>query len=209
MLGVLNVESEKRIGQEDANDLQIIADQLGVAISHARSYQEERQRNERLSLIARTGQRIATRLDPEDLFETLVQELHQRLGYDHAALFVLEVSELSELSDGKGPDFLVQRACATRWPNSVAIGYRQAISRGVVGAAARLRAPQRVNNVRAAEHYVSMTNYPGNEEPRAELATPIVVGDRLLGVLDLASEREFGDEDEQAAQIIATSCGGN
>ena len=194
VLGVLNVESEKRIGQEDAHDLQIIADQLGVAISHASSYQDERKRNERLALIARTGQRIATRLDSEDLFNTLVLELHQRLGYDHAALFVL---------DEAAPEFLEQRACATRWPGSVAIGYRQSVHRGVVGAAARLRAPQRVNNVYEVAHYVSMSGHPDDDQPRAELATPIVLGDRLLGVLDLASDREFGDEDEQAAQIIA------
>ncbi len=194
VLGVLNVESEARIGHEDANDLQIIADQLGVAISHARSYEDERRRNERLALIARTGQRIATRLDPEDLFNTLVRELHQQLGYDHAALFVLDMNE---------PEFLVQRACATRWPSSVAIGYRQSVHRGVVGAAAHLRVPQRINDVLSAQHYVSMTSQPTDEEPRAELATPILLGDRLLGVLDLASDREFGDEDVQAAQIIA------
>jgi GAF domain-containing protein len=197
VLGVLNVESAMRIGQDDANDLQIIADQIGVAISHAHSYESERRRNERLALIARTSQRIATRLGPEDLFDTLVRELHEKLGYDHAALFVLDAPE------GKDPEFLVQRSCATRWPNSVAIGYRQSIHRGVVGAAARTRSPQRVNDVRSTAHYVSMTNYPSDKEPRAELATPIVLGDRLLGVLDLASDREFGDEDEQAAQIIA------
>ena len=194
VLGVLDLQSRAVFNDEDMRDAATMAGQLAVAIENTRLFKAEQQRSARLALIARTGQRIATRLDPEDLFDTLVQELQQKLGYDHAALFVRDANE---------PDILVQRACATRWPNSVALGYRQSIHRGVVGAAARHGLPQRINDVRSAAHYVSMTNNPSDEEPHAELATPILLGERLLGVLDLASDREFHNEDEQAAQIIA------
>ena len=202
VLGVLNVESERRISKDeldgDASDLQIIADQLGVAIDHARRYEEGQQRTERLALIARTGQRIAARLNPDELFTTLVNELHQRLGYDHAALFVL---------DRNDSEYLVQRACATDWPVAVAIGYRQRLSEGVVGAAGRQRAPELVNDITSAEHYISMTSNTGWREPRAELAVPILLGEgsagRLLGVLDLAGMRPFNQEDVLAAQTLA------
>ena len=202
VLGVLNVESEVRIskddGSPDAADLQIIADQLGVAIDHARRYEEGQQRSERLALIARTGQRVAARLDPDELFNTLVNELHERLGYDHAALFVL---------DRNDPDYLVQRACATDWPPAVAIGYRQKLSDGIVGAAGRKRAPELVNDLASATHYISMTDNTGWREPRAELAVPILLGEgkhvRLLGVLDLAGMRLFDREDILAAQTLA------
>ena len=39
--------------------------------------------------------------------------------------------------------------------------------------------------------------------PRAELSIPLMVGEKLLGVLDLASSRPFTLEDTKAAQIIA------
>lgn len=194
LLGVLNIESKRRLGPLDASDFQIIADQLRSSISNARRYESEQRHTERLALIARTAQRITARLTSAELIETLVQELHLRLGYDHAALFLLEPGDQTHL---------VQRACSTQWPRSVAIGYRQALNKGVVGAAGRLRNVQRVNNVLQHPEYVSMSGVRGLDEPLAELAVPIVLGERLLGVLDLAGDREFTDEDEQAAQIIA------
>jgi len=194
LLGVLNVESASAMGEQDASDLQIIADQLRASIGNARQYENERRRTEHLALIARTGQRAAMRLVSDELFQTLVNELHHRLGYDHAALFRL---------DPLSPNHLIQRACATIWPTAVAIGWRTSLDDGVVGAAGRLCLPQRVNNVLENPVYVSMSGQRGVDEPLAELAVPIVLGDRLLGVLDLASSREFTDEDEQAAQIIA------
>lgn len=194
LLGLLNIESDRRLGPLDAGDFQIIADQLRSSISNAHRYEEEKRRTERLALIARTGQRIAARLTRDELIDTLVNELHDQLGYEHAALFLLDPDD---------PSHLVQCACATLWPRSVAIGYRLPLNQGVVGAAGRLRTVQQVNDVLQSPIYISMSGVRGEDEPLAELAIPIVLGERLLGVLDLASNREFHDEDEQAAQIIA------
>lgn len=194
VLGVINIESEFEISEQDADDLQLVADQLGVAIERAHQLEAEKQRHDRLALIARMGQRAATRLDSQTLFKVLVDELHKQLGYDHAALFLM---------DPDAPDWLVQRACATRWPPAAAIGYRQHIDKGVVGMAARKREPELVNDIGSATHYISMATEFENSEPRAELAVPILAGDRLLGVLDLASLRVFTKEDVVAAQIVA------
>jgi len=43
---------------------------------------------ERMALIARVGQRIAARRDPDELFATTCAELHWRLGYQHTAICV-------------------------------------------------------------------------------------------------------------------------
>jgi GAF domain-containing protein len=191
LLGVLNVESAQPISGDDAEDLQLIADQLGVAIDHARRYEDEQRRTERLALIARTGQRITRRLNPLDLFNTLVSDLHERMGYEHAALFLLDAHQ---------PKILEQVACATRWPESAVVGYRQSIDRGIIGAAARQRRPERVADVDADRRYIPMTEH-GNV--RAELAVPILLGERLLGVLDVASVQPFRDEDVTSLQVLA------
>ena len=189
VLGVLNVESGERFSEEDAASLQIVADQLSAAITNARLFEARQRRTERLELIARVGQRIAARLDPDELFVTTVEELHGQLGYDHAALFLLDPDD---------PTWLVKRASASRWRGNP-IGYRVSIERGIMGAAARQRRPELVNDIAADPRYIAV---PDADELRAELAMPILLGDRLLGVLDVASLARLSMEDITAIQII-------
>lgn len=189
VLGVLNVESAERFSEDDAASLQIVADQLSAAIVNARLFEARRRRTERMELIARVGQRIAARLDPDELFNTTVQELHRRLGYDHASLFLL---------DPEDPGWLVKRASASRWQGNP-VGYRIAIARGIMGAAARQRRPELVNDIASDPRYVAV---PDAGELCAELATPILLGDRLLGVLDVAGVARLSMEDVAAIQII-------
>ena len=95
--------------------------------------------------------------------------------------------------------WLVKRATASRWPGSPP-GYRQSIDRGLMGEAARTRQTVSSNNVASDERFVAM---PGGSDIRAEIATPIVLGERIVGVLDLASRRPFNEQDATAARIVA------
>jgi GAF domain-containing protein len=190
-LGLLNVESDQRLTDEDAAGLQIVADQLASAIDNARRYEEEKRRTARLELIADVGQRLAAQLDPNELFTTTVQELHNRLGYDHVSLFLI---------DPAAPDWLEHHAVASRWLDEHAIGYRQLITRGILGAAARQRSAELVNDVASDPRYVQFSD---EDDAVAELAMPILLGRRLLGVLDIASRQRFGAEDATAVQVVA------
>jgi GAF domain-containing protein len=191
LLGVLNIESEQPISADDAAGVEIIADQLGIAIDNARRYEEEKRRTARLELIANVGQRLAAQLDPNELFTTTVQELHNRLGYDHVSLFLV---------DPIAPDWLEHHAVASRWLDEHAIGYRQLITRGILGAAARQRTAELVNDVASDPRYVQFSD---EDDAVAELAMPILLGKRLLGVLDIASRQRFGAEDVTAMQVVA------
>lgn len=195
LVGLLNIESDRPIDEAEADDIDIVADQLGIAIENAKRYEEEKRRTERLALIARISQRIASQLDHDELFQTTIQELHQRLGYDHVSLFLL---------DPENPDWLVYHAHASRWPRDGAGGYRQHISEGIMGAAARGRAPSLVVDVAHDGRYVPI---PGAPPSMSELAVPILLGPRLLGVLDVAGARRFGDEDVTGIQVIADQLG--
>jgi GAF domain-containing protein len=191
LLGVLNIESEQPISADDAAGVEIIADQLGIAIDNARRYEEEQRRTARLELIAHIGQRLAAQLDPDELFATTVQELHNRLGYDHVSLFLV---------DPAAQDWLEHHAVASDWLDEHAIGYRQLITRGILGAAARQRTAELVNDVASDPRYVQFAD---EDDAVAELAMPILLGRRLLGVLDIASRQRFGAEDVTAVQVVA------
>jgi GAF domain-containing protein len=72
------------------------ANQIAAALDSARRFQQEKERTERLALIARVGQGIAARLNPDDLLAATVEVLHGRLGYDHVSVFLLS----GEADDG-------------------------------------------------------------------------------------------------------------
>jgi GAF domain-containing protein len=191
LIGVLNVESRAPISADTVADVEVIADQLSLAIGNAQRYEEEKRRTQRLELIARVSQRIVARLDPDELFATTIHELYTQLGYDHVAFFLLDEND---------PTWLEQRAYASRWPSAGRIGYRQSIDQGIVGTAARQRTPALVNDVSADPRYIKVSD---SADLGAELAAPILLGERLLGVLDVASRKPFVEDDVKAIQIVA------
>ena len=69
-----------------------------------------------------------------------------------------------------------------------------------MGAAVRERRIQLVNDVLADPRYVKP---PAAVDVRAELAVPIVLGEHVLGVLNVESDRPFDQEDATSLQIIA------
>ncbi|WOF42795.1 GAF domain-containing protein [Sphingopyxis indica] len=73
------------------------------------------------------------------------------------------------------------------------------LDKGVCGAAARLRASQRVEDVHAFPGHIAC-----DAASRSELVVPIVAGDRLIGVLDLDSPRpgRFAAEDQAGAEAL-------
>jgi GAF domain-containing protein len=191
LLGVLNIETDQPIDADEVEAIVAVAEQLAIAIDNARRYGAEQQRRERLALITHIGQRIAARLDPDALFATTMDELRGRMGYDHVSLFLV---------DDRDPDVLVQHAHASRWPRPDEIGYRQPTTQGVIGAAARTRQPVLIPNVAADRRYVPI---PGAPPDMAELAVPILLGERLLGVLDVAGTQRYDAEDIAGVQMIA------
>lgn len=76
---------------------------------------------------------------------------------------------------------------------------RIALDKGVCGAAARTRASQRVDDVHAFPGHIAC-----DAASRSELVVPIVVGDRLVGVLDLDSPLpgRFSAEDQAGAEAL-------
>ncbi|WP_108444500.1 GAF domain-containing protein [Halomonas denitrificans] len=72
-------------------------------------------------------------------------------------------------------------------------------TKGVCGAAARSRQTQRVDDVHAVADHIAC-----DADSRAELVVPIVVADRLWGVLDLDSPTQgrFTDDDRAGIEAL-------
>ncbi len=150
----------------------------------------ERSRAEHLLLINEVGRRIGAILNQEDLLQQVVALIRQRLWYHRVNVLLVHGTEV------------VLRAAAG-WSDLAAIlGLRLPIGTGIVGWVAAHAEPLLVNDVSLDPRHVRESD---PEESWAELAVPIRLGERVLGVLDVqASERNaFTQDDVFTLEILA------
>ena len=194
LLGVLNIETETALLEDDVPGLEIIATQLGVAVENARLFEQEQRRSLRTTIVGRIGQLITSSLSFSEILQTATQAMTAQLGYSTVGIFLL--------SDNA--KHLVLRA-RSGYDTTLVVGeYSQSLEQGVVGQAARERRPFYIPDVRVEEGYIS---FPGGEHLRSELALPIIAGERLLGVLNAESSERIDPDDQAGLEIIAGQLG--
>ena len=134
-------------------------------------------------------------LDIEKLLDDTVHLISERFGFYHAGVFLLddegEYATLRAVSDSEGGQRLLMR------------GHKQAVGReGIVGHVAGTGESLVVLDVgREAVHLVN----PDLPETRSEVALPLVSHGRVIGVLDVQSDRQvtFTKEDVATLQTMA------
>jgi signal transduction histidine kinase len=187
----LGARPPRRFDQDDVRTLGLLARHTAIAIENARLYAREQRRSERLALIGRVGQIITSGLDLDELLQRAADAIHELLGYPNVDV---------PLIDPRDPGTLVVRVRGGRYKQLIAHEDRLPIDGGIMGAAARERRTQLVNDVATDPRYVRP---PAGLPVRAELAVPILHGDQALGVLNVESHDSFAPEDATSLQIVA------
>lgn len=180
-----------RFTRRDMTTLRVFARHAAVAIVNARRYADERRRIERLELIAHVGRLVTANLQLEDLLQKAADALHEVLGYPNIAIPLIEPGD---------PNTLVLRTVGGAYKHIVVGEYRLPITTGLMGAAARSCEVVLVNDVESDPRYVPT---PGAQGITAELAVPILLGDRCLGIVNVESSEPFGDLDTMGLRIVA------
>jgi signal transduction histidine kinase len=147
--------------------------------------------HERFRLIARVGHLVAGNLQLDELLERAADAIHTILGYENVAI---------PLVDPADPRSMVLTAFGGAYKHSIGGSHRITLGTGLMGVAAATRETVLVNDVTADPRY---TPTPGGVPACAELAVPIVLGDRVLGVLNVESNRTLTAEDVDGLQIVA------
>jgi GAF domain-containing protein/DNA-binding CsgD family transcriptional regulator len=149
----------------------------------------------RFATVNRISRLITGSLSLDQTLQTTVEAIHEHLHY--AVVGVL-------LIDPEDPTTLVLRARSHVDGPSVIGFYRQPMQEGIIGAAVRTRQHILVGDVRSDTRYRTPQ---GARKVRAEVVVPIMVGDRLLGVLRVESEQAIVEDDASGLQIIADQLG--
>jgi signal transduction histidine kinase len=197
MIGFFGIgaEAPRRFDDQDVETLGLFARHAAVAIENARLFAAEQRRSARIAVINQIGRLFAGSLDFGGLFQTAVEAIRENFGFAYLAAGIVDPDD---------PEMLVLLAHTGLHVDKVPAGYRQSIHEGVVGRAARTRQRVLINNIHREPYYLSVLQA---SSICAELATPIIVGGRLLGVINIESERPIAEEEAESISIIADQFG--
>jgi signal transduction histidine kinase len=171
---------------------QTITNQAASAIANARLYEDVKRRAVQLQTIQEVTGRISAILDPGELLAQVAGLLVSRFGYYHVEVFLVDESG----------EYLVGRVgCNVAGRQHASEGVRLRIgAEGICGWATGTGQTALVNDVSADPHYVP---HPALPETRSELAVPIKLGGRVVGVLNVESDR-VGAFDEGDRFLLET-----
>jgi signal transduction histidine kinase/GAF domain-containing protein len=181
VVGVMAVQSYEEEGAFDSEHLDLlftIANQAAIAIENARLFEETRQRAAQLEAIAELGRHITSILDLDELLSQVVELIQHILSYYHVHIFLVdEVSKEAVFRAGSGE---AGRLIEERGGVCLEVGQQ-----GIIGWVAGTGLPLLVNDVSQEPRYVPNDALPAT---KSELAVPLKIGQRVIGVLDVQSD---------------------
>jgi signal transduction histidine kinase len=191
VIGVLDIQALERgfFAQEDVRGLEALADQLAVAIENTRLYEETRRHLEELTVLHEVALASTSTLDMGEMANRVVAAVQKGLGFEYLNLLLAneEQGRLEPLG------------------RTTQAGLSQ-------GGLPESHAGQGVSWV--AEHGVALRVADVSQEPRyfartpgvrSALIVPMVVGDRVIGVMHAASPHldAFSEADERLLTMAA------
>ncbi len=170
-----------------------LAQRAALAVQNAQHFAAEQRRAEQFRVIGEVGRSLASILDVNALLDEIVRLIQQAFGYDHVGLALIEGDEAvyrvgaGKLWDGTNFEFT---------PNRLKVG-----AEGITGWVAGNGKPMLVPDVSHEPRYVWMQGC----NTRSELAVPLKVAGKVIGVLDAQSDQlnAFDESDVTVMQSLA------
>ncbi|GAB4501402.1 MAG: hypothetical protein Fur0035_09440 [Anaerolineales bacterium] len=190
-------ETIENLQLETGDEFEELARQFNALLDSIRAGRQEmediiNQRTEQLKAVNDVAQVATSILEPDKLISQVVNVITQRFGYYYAAIFLVN-ERWAELKDATGTAGEILKARHHR----LLIGGNSMVGSAIQSREAHIAldvgdAPVRFNN-------------PLLPNTRSEIALPLIVGERVVGALDVQSTREsdFKPEDIATLQSLA------
>ena len=174
LVGIIDFQSTE-IGAYTVDDvalMRLIASRIASSIDNARLYRRVDLQHRMLRTLTKTSQGFSSILDLDELLRTVAESVRALMDYDSFIIWLLDEPK----------QILRKRLAIT------SAGGRELdeipLSIGVTGSAARLRRPMRVEDTSTDPRYIA-----SHPNLRSEVAVPLMLRDRVVGVMDLESSR--------------------
>ena len=185
VVGVLDVQ-ENKIGGLDEGDaglMRSLANQIGTAVANIQLINNIQARAHEMEVVASVSSEVISILDSQDTLQNVVNLTKDGFGLYHAHIYLLDPEdEILKLTAGAGTvgQTLVEQK------HQIPLDREQSL----VARAARTRQTVFVNDVTQDPGFLPNPLLPATQ---AELASPIIIEDRVLGVLDVQDVRPFDE----------------
>ncbi len=189
LVGVIDLESTRpdAYAKRDVALLSLIASRVASAVDNARLYKRVEQNHKTLKVLTQLTKEFSSILDLDTLLAKIAGGVRSLIQYDGFSVLLVD----------DGEQVLKHRF-------SLRFDQRKTedipLSRGVTGAAVRARHAIRVADTSSDERYIETST-----GIRSEVAVPLIVNDRVIGVMDIESERVnfFTEEHSRTLGLLA------
>jgi sigma-B regulation protein RsbU (phosphoserine phosphatase) len=190
LVGVIDAQStrEDAYTEYDRSMLRLIAARVAAAIDNARLYRRAERQNRTLRTLSRISQEFTSILDLDELLSKIATRVRSLIAYD--AFSILLVDEEHKM---------LRHRVSIRYDQRVKVD-EVPLGLGIVGAAAEARHSVKVDDTTSDPRYIP--SHPGIQ---SEIAIPLIVHDRVMGVIDLESSELafFSDDHVRILSLLA------
>jgi len=190
-IGALNILSRSRDSytERDANILRQFGSHVATALVNARLFEQQRLDAEAFELLAEIGREVAAELDLDELLAKIAQLAKRVIDYRTFGILLLHETT-NEL----------EMKVAVKYDEKISLP-KVPLGEGLVGYAALHREAVLVPDVSKDPRYIKVV-----EDVRSELAIPMLIKDRCVGVFDLESPEldAFAKRDVEILTLLAS-----
>ena len=188
MIGVIEVINKKS-GAFDESDLDMViglANQFAVAIDNANLYRKANQKAMEQQLLYEVGKTLSSTLNLDEVLKQILDSLQKVVGFDAGGVFLID--------EAKGD---VNTIYSQGYDTHEEV-LQLKVGQGLVGWAAKTAESAIVGDVSLDDRYVA-----GRPGTRSEIAVPIKVDGRIIGVLNLESNQSSA-YDQNSLELLNT-----
>ena len=199
VVGHLAVSGGKEVSQEEGELANAIAERVSAHLETIRLAEELQKRAAELQTVAKLSTTASTVLNPDELLQSVVDMTKERFGLYHTHVYLSnDAWNTLLLAAGAGD---VGKAMVA---DQHAIPFDT--EKSIVARASRERKAIIVNDVQADPAFMPNSLLP---DTRSEMAVPMIVGDKMLGVFDVQSQQanRFSDADANIYTTLASQVG--
>ncbi len=194
VIGVLDIEDTKldAFSKENLTLVSTIAGQISMIIEKAKILESEKKKSKQLETIQEVSKKIVSFLDMDELLQQIVNSIYHAFGYCHTIILLVD-EDLKEL--------VVKASCGLNIKSTIRKRVK-IYEEGITGWVAKTGEPLLVSDVSKEPRYLFIEELP---DIRSELAVPIKIKDKVIGVLDVESVElnDFDESDLTTLTILA------
>jgi signal transduction histidine kinase len=191
-IGAISVQSNRTLGfsKDDEGLIQTLGIQAAIAIENARLLETTRQSLKEVEALYRINQGLVASIESSQLMKQVVNLLQKNFGYYHVQVYIV---------DPESGDLVLREGTGKIGAKLKQRGHRLPAGAGIVGHAADTGQAFMTNDV---EKVIFFYRNPLLPDTKAELAAPIKIEGKVVGVLDIQQQTP-GQLNERHLQLVS------